>query len=92
MGQSDADDLPRLARCGETLFESRKVLIVMADAGDNDVEDGAYLSPAAIDAPLALVFAAVVGQGGESSQLGDLLIFPRKSGRVKLPFVPCQPG
>ena len=26
------------------------------------------------------------------AEVDSHLIFPRKSGRVKLPFVPCQPG
>ena len=51
----------------------KAVIIASGDAGDED-EDGAHPGTPATDRSLAVLLAAVIGQGSQADELGDGLV------------------
>src|SRR5690606_38086213 len=67
----DADGLLGLGLFTQPAMEVGEVRIMSSDQICDDVEDGADGSAPAADAPSPLEFAAVLGQGSQSGELGD---------------------
>jgi hypothetical protein len=75
--QGDADHLWRFAGGAEALLEGDEVRLVTAHHAGHDEQDFADRSASSTHDTLALVFARVVGQRGDPSQLGDGLVGQR---------------
>ncbi len=72
--EGDADDFGRLAGGGEAFAEGDEVWFVAATNAGDDEEEIADGGASSSDGAFALMFAAVLGQGREASELGDGLV------------------